>query len=325
VELGEELGRGGFSNVFAVDSFKHIGKRNRGIKRAHREARDHVIRTAVDSQYAVKFLKKELTKDPRGFDVAAQHLKLEADMLSCLDHPHIIKIRGWAANGFNAYYKMRRYDAYFLILDRIETTLSKKIEEWKVLMDSVECINGCMESGQAGAKLMAERLQLALDIASALEYIHEMEYIFRDLKPSNIGLDSRGRGKLFDFGLAKQLPHGATDEEFRMTGEVGSTRYMAPEVNQNKPYNSKADVYSFSLVLWEMLALEKPFADYTQSMHKKSIVENGKRPDMDPSWPLGIQKLLAKSWHPNIAQRPTMKEICNILRMEMAELKSGNA
>mmetsp|Transcript_17088 Transcript_17088/g.39510 ORF Transcript_17088/g.39510 Transcript_17088/m.39510 type:complete len:366 (+) Transcript_17088:46-1143(+) len=320
IELGEKLGSGAFSHVYEVKSFQHCtSERNCKIKCSHQQAREQMTQSAEDGgRYAIKFLKKMLLKGNKyQFGIAARNLEEEARVLSSLDHPNILKIRGWAANGFNAYFDTKRHDGYFILMDRLEKTLSKRIEEWKSLAFPYK---------ELRKKLLLEQLMIAHDIAHALEYLHEKGYIFRDLKPDNIGLDTDNNGKLFDFGLARKMPRGGDmDKQFQMSGKIGTRRYMAPEVCQNKPYNAKADVHSFAYVLWEMLALQKPHATLSNVMYRNSVVENGVRPNMDPSWPSRIQKLLVRSWDPSVSQRPTMKAIRTILEIEITELQQEEA
>jgi len=318
IELGEKLGSGAFSHVYEVKSFQHCtSERNCKIKCSHQQAREQMTQSAEDGgRYAIKFLKKMLLKGNKyQFGIAARNLEEEARVLSSLDHPNILKIRGWAANGPKAYIDTKRHDGYFLLMDRLEKTLSTRIEEWKSLIDPTE------DNQEMRKNMLLEQLKLALDIASALEYLHDKGYIFRDLKPDNIGMDSRSRGKLFDFGLARAMPKGNMDKTFEMSGKIGTARYMAPEVYKHMAYNTKADVYSFAHVLWEMLSLTKPYEHYSKTMHRKETVQKGVRPDLDPTWSSGIQKLLTKSWHCEIAERPTMKEVRTTLEIEIAELQ----
>ena len=79
--------------------------------------------------------------------------------------------------------------------------------------------------------------------------------IYRDIKPENIGFDIRGDVKVFDFGLCKNLDRDKKAEGYgyKLTPTTGSIPFMAPEVAKGLPYDTKADVFSFSLLLWGIL------------------------------------------------------------------------
>lgn len=127
----------------------------------------------------------------------------------------------------------------------------------------------------------------------------------------------RGDIKIFDFGLAKELhPDEKMDDGlYKLTGDTGSPRYMAPEVALGKPYNETCDVYSFSILMWQMLKAETPFEMYTSvTSFRRKVVEGGVRPAPDPKWPVDVSDLLRKSWSPDIATRPTMDDVCEGLR-----------
>ena len=94
--------------------------------------------------------------------------------------------------------------------------------------------------------------------------------IHRDLKPENIGVDSAGRLKLFDFGLGRCVKKRSKDtESYKMTGETGTLRYMAPEVVLSKPYTEKVDTYSFGIVVWTMATNTVAFAALTAGRSNK--------------------------------------------------------
>ena len=137
------------------------------------------------------------------------------------------------------------------------------------------------------------------------------------MKPENIGFDIRGDVKMFDFGLATELPQceNHTDSTlYDLTGKTGSLRYMAPEVVNMKPYNAKADVYSFGILFWEMLSLKKPFSGYNVSMHRREVVDNNARPQIHPKWPIDLSLLICKAWDQNLHGRPTFDKIFQVLR-----------
>ena len=139
----------------------------------------------------------------------------------------------------------------------------------------------------------------------------------------------RNRVQLFDFGLARRLPSSNSNDghTFQMTGMVGSLRFMAPEVMLKQPYNQAIDVYSFSIVLWEMLACEKPYAKYK---HEKSFVENvcfqNKRPRTTSALgrcivgTKGCQSILKAGWE-RLHDRSTAKQMCAQLEAELRQLR----
>eukprot|EP00536_Pseudo-nitzschia_multiseries_P005103 jgi/Psemu1/189809/e_gw1.93.84.1 len=97
------------------------------------------------------------------------------------------------------------------------------------------------------------------DLSQAFAYMHELGLVYRDIKPQNIGFDVRGDVKVFDFGLMKSLDEHLKSRDgdgYRLTGFTGSIPYMAPEVGLMKPYDTRADVFSFSILFWEIISLE---------------------------------------------------------------------
>lgn len=136
-------------------------------------------------------------------------------------------------------------------------------------------------------------------------------------QPDNIGFDVRGDIKIFDFGLAKELHESSRLDNglYKLTGDTGSPRYMAPEVALGKPYNETCDVYSFAILTWQMLRCETPFELYgSLKSFKTKVVEQGVRPGIDPKWPDDISELLRNAWSPDIAKRPSMDDACETLR-----------
>jgi serine/threonine protein kinase len=130
-----------------------------------------------------------------------------------------------------------------------------------------------------------------------------------------------GDVKIFDFGLAKELDLEKRSEEgtFKLTGDTGSLRYMAPEVALGKPYNETADVFSFSILLWQMSSLETPYEGYSVNSFSKKVIEGGVRPKIDDKWGSSICTLLRQCFVDN-PKRPFMSDVVEILRDEINKL-----
>jgi serine/threonine protein kinase len=141
---------------------------------------------------------------------------------------------------------------------------------------------------------------------------------------SLLGFTHDNRVKLFDFGLAKELdPKQKVSEVsplFHMSGGTGSRRYMAPEVHSDEPYGLSADLYSFSIVLWEILTCQKAFGKLSTDAHKDLVIEGTLRPEMDPSWRPSLVKIFTQCWCRNPLDRWSAGQAYNALRKEIHEL-----
>lgn len=130
--------------------------------------------------------------------------------------------------------------------------------------------------------------------------------------------DVRKDAKLFDFGLAIEFDCEKHDK-FKMTGDTGTTRYMAPEVALHQPYTAKADVYSFGILLWQILSLEDPYGKMTEARIEYSVANLGLRPKINPSWSNALC-LLLQDCFADPKRRPPMEVACSVLRREVNSL-----
>jgi serine/threonine protein kinase len=142
----------------------------------------------------------------------------------------------------------------------------------------------------------------------------------RDIKPDNIGFDVRGDIKLCDFGLAKEFdPRRSNDDGlYKFTEDTGSPRYMDPNVALGLPYNESCDVYSFCVLLWQMLQLELPFEKFTMNLLKKLVFQGGVRPKINNSWSVPLGEMMRNGWSADIKLRPRMNAVCATLKAEHA-------
>ena len=134
-----------------------------------------------------------------------------------------------------------------------------------------------------------------------------------DLKPQNIGFSADGKLKLFDFGLAACVKkQQLASDTYEMTGFTGTLVYMAPEVYLNQPYNEKVDVYSFAMILWELISGEQVFSNMSKDEHMQEVVLGGQRPSLSPILaraPAGVARLLERCWHAKHQRRPDFASI----------------
>lgn len=117
--------------------------------------------------------------------------------------------------------------------------------------------------------------------------------------------------------LLQQQAHSLTISLAVPSCEV---RYMAPEVAQEQSYSEKADVYSFGIMLWQLLSLETPYGKLHGGKIEYSVCHLNLRPKLDNTWPKPMIKLLEDCWARNPPRRPTMEVVCSALEREASSL-----
>ncbi|XP_014518991.1 serine/threonine-protein kinase STY17 [Vigna radiata var. radiata] len=167
-----------------------------------------------------------------------------------------------------------------------------------------------------GALKPSTAVRFALDIARGVGYLHENKpspIIHRDLEPSNILRDDSGHLKVADFGVSKLL---AVKEDKPLTCQETSCRYVAPEVFKQEEYDTKVDVFSFALILQEMIEGCPPFSAKQEDEVPKVYAAKERPPFRAPSkhYSHGIRELIEECWNENPAMRPTFRQI--ITRLE---------
>ena len=201
----------------------------------------------------------------------------EAEVLASLNHPNIAAIHGLEeAEGIRA-----------LVLELVEgPTLAERIKRGPIPLD--------------------EALPIAKQIAEALEAAHEAGVIYRDLKPANIKVRDDGTVKVLDFGLAKALdpsPTGDPSQSPTLTAAatqmgviMGTAAYMSPEQASGETADKRSDIWSFGVVLFEMLTGQRVFTGKTVSHVLASVLKT------DPDWallpthtPEAVRRLLRRS------------------------------
>jgi len=281
IVFGRTLGVGAFAIVKEVAAFtldSHVSERLSDEQRMKRllMAAD-VYDDNGHPRFAVKMIKEEASRKRNLLRHAICDIYKEGQYLERLNHPNIITLHGLPRGGFRVF-EFGSYNDYFLILDTVEA-LHKRINQWN-------CEEDCE---------ILPKMRIARQIASALDYLHQQRLLYRDLKPQNIGLGEDDQVKLFDFGLVRELPPGARLPNYEMSA-VGTPRYMAPETLVKGKYNETVDVYSWSMVVWEMLHQRRPFAQFGRDKHKVLVCVDGKRPGIATFIPNEIRTLLVNTW-----------------------------
>lgn len=274
------------------------------------------IQGKASPRYAIKSLQSKYLKRPSLFYLGVKDLAKEALFLSTLVHPHIVKLRGTAAAEMCS-------ENYFIVLDRLYGTLKDQIKEWKRREKKYSVRKRFLMVNRTETKLeemFEERLSIAFDISAAIKYLHSSNLLHRDLKPANIGFDVRGDVKIFDFGLAVEIPSNRRGP-YKLTGNTGTMCYMAPEVYYCKLYDQRCDVHSFGLLLWEIFALEKVYDLFDVDTFIQIAFEEGIRPPLIPEWPEELKNIMSKCTVPDFVNRPFMAEIWGDLRMELARIR----
>ena len=222
------------------------------------KAKCHVLNRYV----AIKILRDEFTTDSEFI----KKFNTEAQSAASLTHPNIVSIYD-VGNEDNLYY---------IVMELIQG---------KTLKDII------MEDGVLSWKWS---VNIAIQIASALETAHRNNIIHRDIKPHNIIITEDGMAKVTDFGIAKAVSN-STITAFGTT--IGSVHYFSPEHARGGYTDAKSDIYSLGIVMYEMLTGKVPFdADTPVSVALKQVQEEPVEPiKYNENIPIGVNRIILKA------------------------------
>jgi serine/threonine protein kinase len=233
---------------------------------------------------ALKFLPGELTREP----MAIERLRREACAASTLTHPNICTVHAIEEEAGHP----------FIVMELLEgQTLRERIAQ--------------------AALSIGETIEFGIQIADALEGAHQHGIIHRDIKPANIFITDRGQAKILDFGIAKLAGYAggvvstepiagaagfegkiATQADLTRTGvRMGTAAYMSPEQIRCEPLDSRTDLFSFGLVLYEMATGRQAFEQPTLSLLHDAILNRSPVPvrEVDSQVPLGLARIIERA------------------------------
>lgn len=184
----------------------------------------------------------------------------------------------------------------------------------------------------AGPLPVKEGVSLAAEIAEALEEAHEQGVVHRDLKPSNIAITAKGHAKVLDFGLAKLLaPDTDPDLTLSVTephGAIGTLLYMSPEQAEGKELDSRSDLWSLGVVLYETLTNQKPFQGRSTPaiLHSITTEEPKRLRERRGDVPAEAERIVSRALEKDVQQRyQTASEMHQDLAQVLAQINGATA
>ncbi|XP_050234702.1 serine/threonine/tyrosine-protein kinase HT1-like [Mercurialis annua] len=215
----------------------------------------------------------------------------EVGFLSRLHHPNVVKLVGGCKN---------RSDYYIVTEYLPEGSLRVFLNKYKS--------NGCQSLS------FRKLLGFALDIARGMEYIHSQGVIHRDLKPENVLIDQDLHAKIADFGSSCLEADCNKSSSSARVEIAGTYRWMAPEVIEQKGGGTKADVYSFGLILWQLVTGRTPFEDLEGFQVLFAVVNKDLRPVIPEDCCPALRDLIERCWSKKPCKRPEFRLIVQVLQ-----------
>lgn len=323
LHLGQIVGQGAFSEVLQVETVRTVDPVVSCLVLTPALDECVVCETFASSlsvqglRLVVKRLKDKTLRDQDMRPLALADLLGEVKVLLSLPrHNHIVALYGVSADQDSPNHT-------FLLLEQVDTTLDKCLERIRNTSGSRTGGSIFPLNRKSHAILATQRKRIqdyAVGVAQALQFLHKYGLVYRDLKPTNVGIVYNNVGdtaqptvKLLDFGLVRpctQWTRGVKDKY-----SAGTPRYMSPEQMFFQDHGQAADLHSFGIVLWQICTLRTPFANgITSKFLKQLIATDQKRPQLSCIQSPVVQELLTRCWSPDPSQRPPFHEIIPILQ-----------
>ena len=178
-----------------------------------------------------------------------------------------------------------------------------------------------------------ERIKVAIDLASALSYIHSKRIVHRNIHPGNVGFDDRGNVQLFGFGHAKKLEKSSSafslygddindccGADNVISADLVASRYTANEVLYGEEHGTAADVFSFTTLLFELLTLPESLKKLKKRCSLDHVTTSSE--SQDDAIPMELQQLIEQGWNWDPLQRPSMETFEKLLRQTYTDMEA---
>ncbi|KAK8838600.1 hypothetical protein M9Y10_033232 [Tritrichomonas musculus] len=245
--------------------------------------------------YAAKISLIDLDGEYNSKD-AIRNLVREVNILCKFSHPSIVKFYGFDSEDNET---------------NLKTTIIQEFMPKGTLTELIEA----ERNGFSHPKWDSTRKLICLyGIASAMSFLHSHNIIHRDLKPDNIFIDNDLNPKIGDFGLSKIIHFNDESKSLESsTGFKGTILYSSPEALFDGEYTKSGDVYSFSMIIYEIITNEKPFGKLKFSELTRNLTK-GERPKFNDMIPDAYKDLIDRCWSQEPLKRPTFDQIVEELR-----------
>ncbi|KAB1212012.1 Serine/threonine-protein kinase HT1 [Morella rubra] len=264
-------------NEWTID----LGKLNMGAAFAQGAFGKLYRGTYNGEDVAIKILERP-ENDPEKAQLMEQQFQQELTMLATLKHPNIVRFIGGC----------------------------RKPMVWCIVTEYAKggSVRQFLMKRHNRAVPLKLAVKQALDVARGMAYVHGLGLIHRDLKSDNLLINADKSIKIADFGVAR-----IEVQTEGMTPETGTYRWMAPEMIQHRPYTQKVDVYSFGIVLWELITGLLPFQNMTAVQAAFAVVNKGVRPTIPNDCLPILSDIMTRCWDANPDVRPPFIEVVEML------------
>uniref|UniRef100_A0A7N9AP12 Ephrin type-A receptor 7 n=1 Tax=Mastacembelus armatus TaxID=205130 RepID=A0A7N9AP12_9TELE len=261
-----------------------------------------------DVSVAIKTLKVGYTEKQR------RDFLCEASIMGQFDHPNVVHLEGVVTRGINTEMKALTVKPMLMRLN------NSNRDHWSIFRKPVMIVIEYMENGSLDAFLRKHDGQFTViqlvgmlrGIAAGMRYLSDMGYVHRDLAARNILVNSNLVCKVSDFGLSRVIDDDP-EAVYTTTGGKIPVRWTAPEAIQYRKFTSASDVWSYGIVMWEVMSYgERPYWDMSNQDVIKAI-EEGYRLPAPMDCPPGLHQLMLDCWQKDRAERPKFDQIVGIL------------